>query len=68
MRPIYWVLIAIALFILGAFPSTAVFLGDLLGVAGGVAIRGGLAVLEQPSVQVLLVLGIVVRLARRRPV
>lgn len=62
MRPIHWLLLVIALLVLGAFPS----LVDLLGMAGGVAVRGGLAVLEQPSVQVLAGLWIVVRLFRRR--
>lgn len=66
MRPFHIFLIITALLILGVFPSTAVFLGDLLGMAGGVAVRGALAVLEQPSVQVLAGIGIVVRLTRRR--
>lgn len=68
MRTVLWlVLAAIALLIVGLCPSVAVALNGLLGMAGGVAIRGVLAVLEQPYIQAALVLGIVVRhLVRRR--
>lgn len=62
MRALTWILIASYLVIVGLYPPAA----DLLGLAGGVAIRGVLAVLEQSSVQVLLALGMLVRLVLRR--
>lgn len=66
MRILWLVLATIALAVVGLCPSAAVLLNDIAGVALGVAGRGVLAVLEQPSIQVLAVLGIVGRLLHRR--
>lgn len=54
MRLIAWLLLAAVLILIGAYPSLAVSVGQLLAATVGLALSGAVALLAQPAVQLAL--------------